>query len=220
MSAFCKCEKACVLLLSAVWAPAMLRSTASLAIRNNPGNRRAGAAAAPNANGQTGSAETPAADGDRKGELLFVPVPVSSQAIGTGLAPVAAYVFFPSKGDKVSQPSVLAVAGLYTTTKTYGLGIGGNFNLAEDRYQLIFLTGAARARYEFFGIGNNAGTTGKSLWLNQKGRAVFLQGLRRIGWNIFVGPRFSYRNIRAGHQAGSSEDLSQDFPQLPASWIN
>jgi outer membrane protein assembly factor BamA len=165
-------------------------------------------------------AETRAAQNDRKndrkGELLFAPIPISSQAIGTGLAPVAAYVFFPSDTDKVSQPSILAVAGLYTSTKTYGLGIAGNFNLAEDRYRITFLTGGARARYEFFGIGNDAGTTGESLWLNQKGHAVFLQGLRRIGWNTFVGPRFSHRTIKAAHEAGLSEDLSHDFPQLPA----
>jgi len=67
---------------------------------------------------------------------------------------------------------------------------------------LTFLTGAARVRYEFFGIGNDAGTTGESLWLNQKGQAVFLQGLRRIGWNIFAGPRFSYRTIKAAHDGG------------------
>jgi hypothetical protein len=65
--------------------------------------------------------------------------------------------------------------------------------LAEGRYRFTFLTGAARARYDFFGTGNNEGTAGESLSLNQKGQAVFLQGLRRIGWNIFVGPRFSYR---------------------------
>lgn len=49
----------------------------------------------------------------RKGELLFAPIPISSEAIGIGLAPVAAYVFFPSASDRVSQPSTLAVAGVF-----------------------------------------------------------------------------------------------------------
>jgi hypothetical protein len=50
--------------------------------------------------------------------MIVAPIPISSEAIGTGLVPVAAYIFFPSSTDRVSQPSVLAVAGICTTTKT------------------------------------------------------------------------------------------------------
>ena len=124
------------------------------------------------------SEQSAAGDENRKGELIIAPMPISSEALGTGLAPVVAYVFFPSAKDRVSQPSTLAVAGLYTTTKTYGFGFGGTFNLAEDRYRFTFLTGAARARYEFFGIGSSAGAEGGAIWLSQHRHAVFVQGLR------------------------------------------
>jgi outer membrane protein assembly factor BamA len=96
-----------------------------------------------------------------------------------------------------------------------GLGVGGSFNLAEDRYRFTFLTGAARARYEFFGIGNSAGSDGRSIWLSQHGHAVFVQGLRRIGWHIFVGPRFSHRTIKADHEAAPPQEGWPELPQLP-----
>jgi outer membrane protein assembly factor BamA len=110
----------------------------------------------------------------------------------------------------------LAVAGVYTTNKTYGLGFGGSLNLADDRYRLTFLTGAARARYEFFGIGSGAGSAGQPVWLSQHGHAVFLQGLRQIGWRIFIGPRFSHRTIKAGHETTLPPEVSAELPQLPA----
>jgi outer membrane protein assembly factor BamA len=162
-----------------------------------------GVGTAPSRSGQAGDAS---ADG-RKSELIFAPIPVSSEAVGTGLAPVAALVFFPSSSDRISPPSTLAVAGVITSTKTYGLGVAGLFNLKEDRYRLTFLVGGARARYEFFGIGNSAATAGQSVWLSQRGRAIFLQGLRRIKWNVFGGLRFSQRRLRSDNEA-SLDNLS------------
>ena len=164
------------------------------------------AGSAPAARDQTAAGQTE----DRKGELIFAPIPISSEAIGVGVAPVVAYVFFPSNSDRVSQPSTLAAAGVYTSTKTYGMGLAGNLNLKQDRYRFTFLMGGARARYEFFGIGARAGSAGQSIWLSQHGHAIFLQGLRRLKWNIFVGPRFSQRQVKAGHETSLS-----DLPNLP-----
>ena len=153
-------------------------------------------------------------DEPRKGEFIFAPIPISSEAIGIGLAPVAAYVFFPSNSDRVSPPSTVALAGVYTSTKTYGGGLAGNFNLKEDRYRLTLLIGAARARYEFFGVGASAGGNGQSIWLSQHGHAVFAQGLRRLKWNIFAGPRFSQRQIKAGQENSIADYIPAPLPPV------
>ena len=161
--------------------------------------------------GDVGTAPTAASPADtsvqRRSEFIFATVPISSEAIGIGLAPVAAYVFYPSASDRVSPPSTLAVAGVLTSTRTYGLGLAGMLNLHRDRYRLTFLIGGARARYQFFGIGSAAGGSGNPLWLSQRGHALFFQGLRRIKWNIFGGLRFSKRQIIAG-----DETLLQNLP--------
>jgi Omp85 superfamily domain len=153
----------------------------------------------------------------RKSEFILAPIPVSNEAIGIGLAPIVGLVFFPFRSDRVSPPSILAVAGLFTSTKTYGMGIGGQFYLKEDRYRLTLLLGGARLRYEFFGIGNAAGAAGKSIWLSQHGRAVFVQGMRRIKWNIYVGPRFVQRQLKASAEDTSSDLLPNSQPIPPIS---
>jgi hypothetical protein len=52
---------------------------------------------APAAQDQTAAGQTE----HRKGELIFAPIPIASEAIGIGVAPVVAYVFFPSNSDRV-----------------------------------------------------------------------------------------------------------------------
>jgi hypothetical protein len=172
-----------------------------------------GVQSAPNAR-QAADRNASSQAAQRKGEFIFAPLPISSQAIGIGVAPVAAYVFYPSQSDRVSQPSTLALAGIYTSTKTYGLGLGGTFNLKNDEYRLTFLVGGAKARYEFFGIGESAGKTGTSVWLSQRGHAVLLQGLRRIKWNIFGGLRFSQRQIKATSET-TLGDVFANLSPLP-----
>ena len=70
----------------------------------------------------------PAQSGGNKplnGEWVFVPMPISNQAIGVGVAPVAMYVFPFDKSDKVSPPSVLGGGGFVASSKSWALGGGG-----------------------------------------------------------------------------------------------
>ena len=127
---------------------------------------------------------------------------------------MVAFVFFPSSSDRVSPPSTLAVAGVVTSTRTYALGVGGLLNLSEDRYRLTFLVGGARARYQFFGIGPAAGAAGRSVWFSQRGNALFVQGMRRLKWNVFAGLRFSRRQIKADTESPLTS-LLPDPPPVP-----
>jgi outer membrane protein assembly factor BamA len=79
----------------------------------------------------------------------------------------------------------------------------GEFN----RHRITFLLRAARARYEFFGIGNAAGSAGESFWLSQHGHAILLERTKRLKWSIFVGPRFVQRQIRPGGESSLGEIL-------------
>src|SRR5262249_50602667 len=106
-----------------------------------------------------------------KSEFLVAPIPIANRAIGIGIVPVVAYVF-PTTSNPASPPSTVALTGIYTSTKTYGFGLGGKLILKEDEDRVTFVAGAARARYEFFGIGSSAGSAGQSLWLSQHGQAV------------------------------------------------
>jgi hypothetical protein len=47
-----------------------------------------------------------------RGALVVAPLPIVSPAIGSGIIPVAGYIFPFQEKDKVSPPSVVGAAGL------------------------------------------------------------------------------------------------------------
>lgn len=68
---------------------------------------------------------------DHRGSLVMAPLPMGSPALGSGLVPVMAYIFPFSENDKVSPPSTVAAAGLFTNNGTRGVGGGTQLFLKE-----------------------------------------------------------------------------------------
>jgi hypothetical protein len=52
--------------------------------------------------------------------IVVAPLPISSPAIGSGMTPVLGYIFPFNKHDKVSPPSTIGVAGLFTDNGSRG----------------------------------------------------------------------------------------------------
>jgi hypothetical protein len=124
----------------------------------------------------------------KRGALLIAPIPISSPAIGSGLVLVVGYIFPFSKSDRVSPPSVIGVAGLYTNNETRGFAVGGQFYLKQNTYKIT--TGYARGNvnYDLYGSGD---LTGLKLPLQQTGQLFRVEFQRRVGWKFFLGPQFS-----------------------------
>ena len=136
------------------------------------------------------SPETPPIEkekNDKRGAFVVAPIPLSSPAIGSGVTIVGGYIFRFSKKDKVSPPSVIGAAGLFTNNGTRGFAVGAQFYLKENTYKITagFLHG--NVNYNLYGSG---GFTGLKLPLEQSGQAFQGEFLRRIGWKFFLGPRF------------------------------
>jgi len=72
--------------------------------------------------------------GALRGELVIAPLPISSPARGTGIVPIAGYIFPPSTRDQVSPPSVIAGAGLVTDNGSRAFAMAGDFYFKDDRY--------------------------------------------------------------------------------------
>lgn len=69
---------------------------------------------------------------DHRGSLVMAPLPMGSPALrGMGLVLVMAYIFPFSENDKVSPPSTVAAAGLFTKNGTRGVGGGTQLFLKE-----------------------------------------------------------------------------------------
>jgi len=122
-----------------------------------------------------------------RGSFVAAPIPISSPAIGSGAVLAAGYIFPFSKADKVSPPSVIGAAGLFTNDGSRGFGLGGQLYLKENTYKITAGFGHGNINYDLYGSGL---FTGLKLPLKQTGEAFLGEFLRRIGWKFFLGPRF------------------------------
>src|SRR5687767_88511 len=134
---------------------------------------------------------------EKGGSFIIAPIPISSPAFGSGLLVVTAYVFKLNEQDKVSAPSWLGAAGTFTNNGTRGLALGGRLYIKENKYQTTVAEARGQANLDFFGIGRVPGGPAISVPLQMDGTIIFGKGMRSIGKNIFVGPRYQYRRLAA-----------------------
>jgi Omp85 superfamily domain len=136
--------------------------------------------------------EKPVAEKKKKqsrGSIVVAPLPISSPAIGSGIIPVAGYIFPLSTKDTVSPPSVVGGAGLITNNGSSGFALGADLYMKQDTYQIR--TGFIKGNVDYDIYGSNGLLTGR-LPLNQTGHAFTVEFLRRIKWKFFLGPTFLY----------------------------
>jgi hypothetical protein len=152
----------------------------------------------PQASSQSTEQNTPNEKQDEKkgkkghpslGSLVVAPLPISSVALGTGVIPVLGYIFSISKNDKVSPPSTIGAAGLYTNDGSRGFALGGELYFKENTYKATFGYAHGNLDYNIYGPGILSGAQAK-LPLEQTGEAFFAEFLRRLWWDFFLGPRF------------------------------
>ena len=193
------CPLLALCLCALLFGPAAAEQEASPSIQSNPEQDRSGEtgrALAPNAvnqsEGPTAAAmnETPSKEkqtSDRRGAIIVAPIPISNPSTGTGGVIAVGYIFPFKKADKISPPSIIGAAGLFTNNGTRGFAVLGQFYLKENTYKVT--TGFVRGNvnYDLYGSGTNSGL---KLPLKQEGQAFVGEFLRRIGWKFFLGPSF------------------------------
>jgi len=139
----------------------------------------------------------------RRGSFIVAPIPISSPALGTGIVPVLGYIFPLQKGDNVSPPSLVGVAGLVTNNGSRAFGTYADLFIKQDTYRITALYVQGNLNYDLFGIGVVAGDAGHKLPLEQSGRALRVEALRRLGWDFFLGVRFSSGSSKIVLRSGS-----------------
>jgi len=123
-----------------------------------------------------------------RASFVIAPIPIASPAIGSGVVLALGYIFPFSKTDKVSPPSLIGAAGLLTNNETRGFALGGQFYLKQNTYKVTAGFGRGNVNYDLYGSGDFAG---RKLPLKQAGQVFHGEFLRRVGWNFFLGARFS-----------------------------
>jgi hypothetical protein len=151
---------------------------------------------------------------ENKGEWVFAPIPVKSPAIGGGLEWAVGYVTPLNKEDKVSPPSVMGVAGLFTGNGSRGFAMGAKLYMKEDKYRIAFAGGHASINADLYGVGRAAGENEVFLPVNTKGTAFFTESLIQFQKHLYLGLRFQYRNLKLSIDRENS-DLPPDAEVNP-----
>ena len=135
--------------------------------------------------------------GEKRGSFIIAPIPISSPAFGSGLLVVSAYVFQFDREDKVSSPSWVGLAGMFTNNGSRGLAVGSKLYLKENKYQTTVALIKGRANLDFYGIGRIPGRPAVEVPLSMDGTIFFGEAMRNVGRNVFIGPRYQYRRLGA-----------------------
>jgi hemolysin activation/secretion protein len=133
----------------------------------------------------------------KRGEIVVAPFPLSNPAIGSGVVVAGGYLFPPRKNDEISPSSVIGGGGFYTNNGSWAWGVGAKLYLKQDRFRLALAYGRAQLHYDLYGIGNEAGSLGLSVPVDQGGKALLLEPLVRLKGKIFLGPRYQWRSLNA-----------------------
>ena len=125
------------------------------------------------------------------GSFVVAPLPIVSPAIGDGNIPVVGYIFPFSKNDKISPPSTVGVGGLITDNGSRAYFLGGQLFFDKNKYEVTTGYAHGNINYNIYGAGFLGGDQNLKLPLVQTGEVYFAEALRRIWWQIFIGPRLT-----------------------------
>ena len=128
------------------------------------------------------SAETTTEPGKPKkkahrGALVPAPLPISSPTVGVGIVPGLGYIFPFSTNDKVSPPSTIGAAGLFTNNGSRGFGVGADLYMKENTYEITSIYAHGNVNYDLYGSGI---AEGLKLPLTQSGHLFRAEVLRRL----------------------------------------
>src|SRR4051812_352565 len=144
------------------------------------------------ANGSSGTEGTSEQQKPRRsrGSFVIAPLPISSPALGTGIIPIVGYIFPFRRGDTVSPPSVVGVAGLATNNDSRGFAAYADLYMKEKTYRVTAGYVRGTLNYDLYGVGLIAANAGQKLPLSQSGQVLRAEALRQVGWDFFLGLRF------------------------------
>jgi hypothetical protein len=152
----------------------------------------------------------------KRGEFAFAPIPVVNPTLGDGLAAVVLYMVNLGPCTATPAPSTFGAMGMKTNNGSWAVGTGANLILLADRLRITVGAGGGTFNYNYYGIGNSAGSNGVYLKISQESTAFLIEPKVRLIRKWYVGPRYHIiRNtIRPDVEATANQ------PALPESDLN
>ncbi|HEV7365127.1 MAG TPA: hypothetical protein VGN76_04725 [Gemmatimonadales bacterium] len=122
---------------------------------------------------------------------MFIPIPMKNTQLGWGLMLMGGLIhrFDP---DTTIKPSTAMAGAFATENGSWGLMAIEDARLSHDRWRLRAMLAHMEIRYDYFGIGEDAGNAGKSVAVQQNMNLAMLMILRRVAKNFYLGPTVLY----------------------------
>jgi hypothetical protein len=117
---------------------------------------------------------------------LLAPIPFKNTQVGWGLALMlgAIHRFEP---DTTLKPSTGAVGGFYTENESWGVMAMEMARFAGDAWRARGVLSHMDVRYDFYGVGENAGQEGRAIGVEQEMDFGFGSVLRRVSPGLYAG---------------------------------
>ncbi|WP_229723887.1 BamA/TamA family outer membrane protein [Oxalicibacterium solurbis] len=147
---------------------------------------------------------------DGKVNYVFLPIPQSNPAIGSGATLVGLALYNPNQSR---QPWVSGI-GVMRAGDSRATGIVQQANLMNSRLRLLAALGHANLDLKFYGIGADAGERGTSIPLEQTGTGGFVQALYEVGTHWFLGLRYQNMYLRSKFDLSQALALGAVIPEV------
>src|SRR5690348_719998 len=119
---------------------------------------------------------------------LIVPMPFRNTQIGWGLLLMLGAIHRFDM-DTTVKPSTGAVGGFYSENGSWGVTALEMARLGRDRWRLRGLVSHLDVRYDFYGIGEEAGSAGRALPIDQAMNFATGSALVRVTRGVYLGPQ-------------------------------
>lgn len=147
---------------------------------------------------------------DTKSDLLIVPIPQVSPALGTGIT-LGGGMFYNPNGSK--EPWTTGAAVMATSNGSWALGAGHKMAWDKDKFRLTAFGGYGDVNLRFFGIGPNAGQANRSVDINDTGFVAFVDPQMRVAPNFYVGFRALYLDLKVSLRRDEDNPSGIELPQ-------
>ncbi len=138
-------------------------------------------------------------------DSFIIPLVISNPTIGSGVGLAAAGFY---QLDAESRVSNTTFGAYYTFNNSWVVALRQETYFGEGRHRLNGLLAAYDLNTDYYGIGYEAGSSGQSVLISERGYTFEAEYLRRIGGNLYGG--LTYRGIRMETE---QEDGLVDVPE-------
>lgn len=149
------------------------------------GSARAQDAASVEAPAQEVTAASDGADDDGV-QVVVAPIPQTDPALGAGIMVLGMVLYEPSEH---SGPWTTGIGALYTDSESWAVGLFQKASLRNDQIRVTAIAAYGDFNIDFYGVGGDAASSGRSVGLNQRGAAFVSQVLFEAAPGLYIGPR-------------------------------